>query len=58
VQVDVAEAVAHQMMGFEEGQDFLVGRDWTGAEGLEQFENLPTVLEIAAGIPKGTKGPL
>jgi hypothetical protein len=55
VQVDVVQAAAHQVVGFEEGQDFLVGRDGTGAEGLEQFENLPAVLEIAAGIPKETK---
>ncbi len=47
--IDVAKAPAHQVMGFDEGRDVLAGCDRAGAEGLEQVENLPAVLEVAAG---------
>lgn len=50
--VEVAQAVAHQVVGFDEGQDLLVGCGRTGAEGLEQFENLPAVLQIAACVSR------
>ena len=39
IRVDVAQAKAHQAVGFDEVQDFLVACDRAGAEDLEQFEN-------------------
>ena len=47
--VDIAQAVAHRVVGFDENQDFFVGRDGTGIESLQPFENLMAVLEVAAG---------
>lgn len=47
--VDGAQAKTHEMVRLDEVQDLLVAGDRAGAQGLEQFEDSPAVLQIAAG---------